>query len=173
LVYLVENLSNYSEEEIEYERDDFDENRACQKHYQHDENHSETHISFHEFSSFVPPYFYQSVSVQRCDRDEIEDSERDIQETEIYPKTYHQIHLIQKDIVRRSSHDFRVDQYHEDSNNCQNQIRRRSCERDHELSFARMLIIERIDLHGFPSSEMRYKDHKESYGIDMLKRIRS
>lgn len=119
----------------------------------------------------MPPYFYQSVSVKRCDRNEVEDSERDIQKTEIYPETYHQIHLIQKDIVRRTAHDFRIDQYHEDSNDGQNQIRRRSCERDHEFSFARMLIIERIDLYGFASSEMRYEDHEESYGIDMLERI--
>ncbi len=37
----------------------------------------------------MPSDFYQSVPVQRCDRNEVENSERDIQETEIYPKTDH------------------------------------------------------------------------------------
>lgn len=120
----------------------------------------------------MPSDFYQSVAVQRRDRDEVEDSERYIEETELYPEIDHDIYFVEIDIVRRTAHDFHVDQHHEDTDDRQNQIRCRSRERYHEFSFAWILIIERIDLHGFSSSEMRDKDHKESYGIDMFERIR-
>ena len=120
----------------------------------------------------MPSYLYQSVSVQWCDRDEIEDSQCDIEETEIYPKIDHDISGAEEDIVWCSSHDFCIDQQYEDSYDRQYQIRRRSCKRYHELSFAGILIIEWIDLYGFSSSEMRYKYHQESYRIDMFQRIR-
>lgn len=58
----------------------------------------------------MPSDFNQSVSVQWCDRDEIEDSERYVEITEVYPEVDHQISIIQEDIIRRTTHDFCIDQ---------------------------------------------------------------
>jgi len=120
----------------------------------------------------MSPDLDQSVSIKRRDRDKIEDSEGDIQETEINPKTDHQIGCVHEDIVRCSSHDFRINQHHEDSYDRQNQICCRSCKRNHKFSFAGILIIERIDLYRFSSSEVSYKHHKESYRINVFQWIR-
>lgn len=119
----------------------------------------------------MPSYLYQPVAIQRCDGNEIEDGECDIQETEIHPETDHHIHLIEEDIVERAAHDFRIDQDYENPYDRQYQVHCRAGKRYHELSLARMLIIQRIDLHRFSSSEMCDKDHEESDRIDMLKRI--
>lgn len=88
---LIEHLSDYREEEIEDRSSDLDEYRACDIDECDDEDDAETRIPFHPFGSSVPPYLYQSVSVKRRDRDEIEDGERYIEIAEAYPEIDHEI----------------------------------------------------------------------------------
>ncbi len=53
---LIENLSYDGEEDIEDERAYLYENRAGDIDQHDDEDNPETGISFHPFSSFMPPY---------------------------------------------------------------------------------------------------------------------
>jgi hypothetical protein len=75
----------------------------------------------------MPSYFDQSVAVQWCDRDEIEDSKRYIEKAKINPEANHNINIVGEDIVWCSSHDIYIDKHDDNSDNCEEEIRRRSC----------------------------------------------
>lgn len=116
----------------------------------------------------MPSYLNQSVSIQWCNRDEIKNSECDIEITETDPETDHKINIIHEDIIRCSSHEFCIDKHDKNSYDCQYHVGCWSRKCYHKFSFARVFIIEWIDLYGFSSSKMCQKHHKESYRIDMF-----
>ena len=111
-------MSDDRKEEIEYCSGDFHKYWTCEIDERNDKNYSETCVFFHPCSSFMPSYFDQSISIQRCYRDKVKDGECYIQKTKIDPKTDHQINIIREDIIRSSSHNFDVNEHDEDTDNC-------------------------------------------------------